>query len=652
MKKNVSVKYLLGAVAALSLAFSAEAQYTNHFDSSSAPFRHDFGNGVTPTASWSTNDAGGNSGSGSAKLNWNWNGSAGGEDFTADILSTSTDCAGATLSFDIFVDTNSTPGNYNDFGYFEMHTRYNGGSYTYGPKYLGTSLVGGGMGMPTAAGHWSHVSLVLGAEASTLRALTFQDYNDSGRGPINGPMTVYIDNLTITPQSATNIPVLKLAKSVKGLNVFASSSGIYDRQSAVLQTNQGLSWVGQATGAHPVTYSFTINSLPQDPGTYGCSAHMWLIPNPAGTENSADYNEANGVIVSVTQNSATEASMSFGYKVNQANGNNMYYGLGVYTNTPGSWDGVTTPYYESGKLGIVTNSGTALGTWSVRFTSDTNVTLIAPSGSTASYVIPNYNASYFAESTGFSAYLGMVPNNTGSINQGVSYSSFAIAGNVNPFADNFLADTAIDTNHWNTAVAHVPSAVLVIPASAPYWLAWTNIPLGYSLQTGSNLASVATWTSPNLYPVLSFVGENHQLVAQSELAPGNTGFFNLVKRGFTQLQVLLPGQVNAPGTALGYVGTPTTISLAAQGFNPTTVTVNACDATWHIINGASDQIHLSTSDGSAFLPADLSLSNGTVTFSGANGVLFQTTGPQTVTATDYTDGTKTPNTSAPVTIDP
>ena len=172
------------------------------------------------------------------------------------------------------------------------------------------------------------------------------------------------------------------------------------------------------------------------------------------------------------------------------------------------------------------------------------------------------------------------------------------------------------------------------------------------MQTGSNLASVATWTSPNLYPVLSFVGENHQLVAQSELAPGNTGFFNLVKRGFTQLQVLLPGQTNAPGTALGYVGTPTTISLAAQGFNPTTVTVNACDATWHIISGASDQIHLSTSDGSAFLPADLSLSNGTVTFSGANGVLFQTAGPQTVTATDYTDGTKTPNTSAPVTIDP
>ena len=646
MKTNANVKYLFGAVAALSIALSADAQYTNHFDTSSAPFRHDFGNGVTPTASWSTSDAGGSpNSSGSAKLSWTWNGTVGGEDFTADIFPTSTDCAGATLSFDIFVNTNSTPGNHNDYGYFEMHTRYNGGSYTYGPKYLGTGLVGGGMGMPSAAGHWSHVSLVLGAEASTLRALTFQDYNDSGRGPINGPMTVYIDNLTITPQGATNIPALKLSKSAKGLNVFASTSGIYDRQSAVLQTNQGLSWVGQATGANPVTYSFTINSFPQDPATYGCSAHMWLIPNPAGTENSADYNEANGVIVSVTQNSATEASMSFGYKVNQASGNNMYYGLGVYTNAPGSWDGVTTPYYESGKLGIVTNSGTALGTWSVRFTSNTNVTLIAPSGGTASYVIPNYNAGYFAESTGFSVYLGMVPNNTGSINQEVAYASFAIAGNVNPFTDNFLADAAINTNHWNKAVAKAPATVLVIPTSATYWLAWTNIPLGYTLQTGSNLTSIATWTSPSLYPVLSFVGENRQLVDQSELATGNTGFFNLVKRSFTMLQVLLPGESNAPGTLTGKTGTPTPQSVSAL----TSVTINAVDANWNIISGSSDTIQLSSSDGSAITPLASPLVNGTVTFT---SFLFQTQGTQTITATDYTDGTKMPDTSSSVTVGP
>ena len=97
MKKNVTVKYLLSAVAALSLALSANAQYTNTFDSSSSPFRYDFGNAVTPAVTWVTNDAGGSPSSGSVKLNWNWDGSVGGAAFTADILSTSTDCAGATL---------------------------------------------------------------------------------------------------------------------------------------------------------------------------------------------------------------------------------------------------------------------------------------------------------------------------------------------------------------------------------------------------------------------------------------------------------------------------------------------------------------------------------------------------------------------------
>ena len=344
--------------------------------------------------------------------------------------------------------------------------------------------------------------------------------------------------------------------------------------------------------------------------------------------------------------------MSFAYKVNEANGNQMFYHQGSYTNVPGSWDGVTANYFEKGDLGSVTNVGTAIGTWTVRFTSATNVTLIAPNGSTASYVLPNYNAGNFAETSGFNVYLGFQANNSGTLNQAVVYSNFAISGTVTPFSDNFLADSTLSAVNWDTAVATAPATVLIPPPSASYWLAWTNIPLGYSLETGSNLMNIAAWTSPSLYPVLSFVGQNQQLVDSTELPPGTTGFFNLIKRTFTQLQVLLPGQTNAPGTALGYVGTPTTISLAAQGFNPTTVTVNACDANWQIINGASDQIHLSTSDGSAFLPADLSLSNGTVTFSGANGVLFQTTGPQTVTATDYTDGTKTPNTSAAVTIDP
>jgi hypothetical protein len=146
-------------------------------------------------------------------------------------------------------------------------------------------------------------------------------------------------------------------------------------------------------------------------------------------------------------------------------------------------------------------------------------------------------------------------------------------------------------------------------------------------------------------------GVRQQLVDASEVPSSKQAFFNLVKRTFTKLQVLLPGQVNAPGTVLGYTGTPTTISLGTQGFTPTTITVNAVDATFHIISGATDVVHLTTSDGSAYLPpADVSMVNGTATFTGASGILFQSTGPQTVTGTDVTDNTKTADISAPVTI--
>ena len=199
-KKSAGTKRLLGAVAALSLALSASAQYSNPFDSSSSPFRYDFGNAVSPSVTWAsgpTYDAGGSISSGAVKLSWTWAGTVGGADFTADILGTPTDCAGATLSFDIYVDPASTPGNYGDYGYFQFNTR-TGNAYTYGPSYVNSSLVGSG-NVVGAVGQWAHVSVVLGAEASTLRALTFQDYTDSGRGPINGPMTLYIDNLTITP---------------------------------------------------------------------------------------------------------------------------------------------------------------------------------------------------------------------------------------------------------------------------------------------------------------------------------------------------------------------------------------------------------------------------------------------------------------------
>jgi hypothetical protein len=118
----------------------------------------------------------------------------------------------------------------------------------------------------------------------------------------------------------------------------------------------------------------------------------------------------------------------------------------------------------------------------------------------------------------------------------------------------------------------------------------------------------------------------------------------------TQLQVLLPGQTNAPGTALGYVGTPTAQSISADGGQ--VVTVNAVDNTFHIVGGINDSIQLSTSDSSASLPPSQTMNNGTVTFSTPNSILWGGQGSFTVTATDLTNPAILQATSASVTVGP
>ena len=133
-----------------------------------------------------------------------------------------------------------------------------------------------------------------------------------------------------------------------------------------------------------------------------------------------------------------------------------------------------------------------------------------------------------------------------------------------------------------------------------------------------------------------------QLLASNEMPVGSTAFFRLIKRTFTQLQVLLPGETNAPNTLTGKGGTPT----AATSGDLVTVTVNAVDATWNKVSVSGDNIHLTTTDGSAITPNDSALAGGTMT-----GIIqFNTTGSWTTTATDTSNTNIISNTSSPITV--
>ena len=127
------------------------------------------------------------------------------------------------------------------------------------------------------------------------------------------------------------------------------------------------------------------------------------------------------------------------------------------------------------------------------------------------------------------------------------------------------------------------------------------------------------------------------------LARGTSAAFSVIPGAFTRLQVLVPGETAAPGTATGKTGTPT-VQVAGAAF---TVTVRAVDANWNLVS-STHILGITSSDVNAILPANAALVAGTRTFS----VTLKTAGSRTITATDITDGTKTASTSPPITVNP
>jgi hypothetical protein len=132
------------------------------------------------------------------------------------------------------------------------------------------------------------------------------------------------------------------------------------------------------------------------------------------------------------------------------------------------------------------------------------------------------------------------------------------------------------------------------------------------------------------------------LVPSAVLPSASQTFFAARKLVATQLQVLMPGETNAPNTTTGKIGTPAPQTAG----NNVTVTVNAVDANWNVVTSCTDTVHITSSDGSVLPPADAALAQGTGNFD----IVFGTLGPQTVTATDVTNTAITAGTSASINI--
>ncbi|MFD2874409.1 T9SS type A sorting domain-containing protein [Mucilaginibacter ximonensis] len=131
-------------------------------------------------------------------------------------------------------------------------------------------------------------------------------------------------------------------------------------------------------------------------------------------------------------------------------------------------------------------------------------------------------------------------------------------------------------------------------------------------------------------------------VTNTGITSNTSPTFNVNVGTFSKLQLLLPGETAAPNTTTGKTGTP----IAQTAGTPFTITVNAVDKNWNIVNTATDVIGITSTDANAILPANAALAGGTQTFT----FTFKTAGSKKITASDVTNTSRTANTSPSVTV--
>jgi hypothetical protein len=473
-----------------------------------------------------------------------------------------------------------------------------------------------------------HIPKTFGNLANTPDGLAFAVA--AWNTPTANPDTVYwIDDLEleITPGPPPPPPTLStITPAISGFNQTATdNNNQYDRYNILTAPATGFSFVGQPS----VTYSWTNKVWPAISTATAWQQQLFLVSGTPGQYDSAvDWNMANVLWFTVQEQTDGTAYVQMRAKTNYPGGNSMLFNTYLPTDTvnnPNGWP--VEP--------LATNvASTPLGHWSVTI-AGTLVTIETPDHTTTTYTLPAAWLPLFAEP--MTVCLGSQPNQPSGYGQTAVISGFGVSGNVAPFKDDFTADAAFNPTYWRV-LAGDASGVNLVPATSACWVSWSLPDAGFSFQSSPSLLSSMT-DQPGVLEILDN-GKRTALVPSS-LVGANQGFFRLVEHTFSQLQVLLPGESNAPNTPTGKAGTPDEVYLSLGGNED--VTVNAVDDKYNIVSGVTDMIRLTCStDPLSFMPNDTAMVNGTVTFTGVNAVAFGTTGLQTIMATDTAIGSTIP----------
>lgn len=493
-----------------------------------------------------------------------------------------------------------------------------------------------GIAQIRATNGWQRISVSLGSAPPTISQVVLNFAANPPSDPTN-VVCYLVDNVRLTspPLPPPTLQAIKPA-TAPGLTLIPGSGSVWQRVMVYPgPLGSDFGWYGRLD---PVTYSFTIREFPTV-GEFG--ANLFLIPDAhmqwGRGDTAGDWNSTNMLVLNITANATTPATtwnVGFNAKTNLGGGNPNLAILNFdYTQFP-------------------------TGTWSLTFNNNTNITITAPNGYSTNTVVPADVIELVSGNTlgdlSLTPYFGIMPRVT-SANIGLPavFSRIQITGVPAPVDDSFTT-VPLDTVTWSK-LADYPGGIFVNTNNIFKYVTW-NTPndSGYgSLLAASNVAGPYQEIGASSDKWMLINGTRTVAVTKTGInaalggAETNAAYFRLVKRAFAKLQVLMPGETAAPYTASGKTGTPDPQTVGV----PFNVSVRAVDEMWNP-TGSADLIRISTTDTSATdgnlnpFPVDVSLGGGIATVS----VTFNQSGTWTITATDVTDGTKSPNTGSPTVV--
>jgi hypothetical protein len=513
----------LAGLLAASLTYISQAQTTNfivdQFDAdTTASYGYLSWGAAVPSITWdsanrTTTLAPNNEGSGSALWSIDWSANPPNDQVMVTRRfpnSAYLDLVNYTnLSFDIKFDSTSATDGQGLFAKVEL---------VWTPSKDGwPSTSAGSQSFYTTNTDWVHVEIPINSAGnpalSSVTHIGLKIQQSATGAPLSGVSSFRMDNLMLHGRAAELPgPTMALApvETPPGLMVVASGGGNGYRRRMIRTQDpvQGLpyySWLYQ--GDKPVTYALTIASYPKD--HFHLQSQIFLVPN-GDNQSSVDYFAPTVMALDIRNLPDGTASGTLRYKTNHVNANASDYIPAI----------------------LICSNG-VIGTWSLTFLNNTNVTVTAPNGASTNIFLPEEVALEFYDP--LSVYFGNQQNGEANAGQAATYSRVKVTGiGISPEIDDVFDRAELNPDpaaaKWRV-VCDLPTCVFIVRPEHKYWLRWTIPDSGFTIQSSPSL-SPGSWNGdPALTNVINTASGNRMLIPQSSLPTSGMGFFRMIKQG-------------------------------------------------------------------------------------------------------------------------